>query len=201
MIPSDGVPFQVFASFVSVSKPLLLLGNTQEPRSERTVLTFICKTAAGLLSQPAAGALGNVRRPTAMELCIGSHVGDHIIICVGQADFTDGCDWVPCSLDIAAGAWRGSLDVSLCASDFPQFRTQLQTFYNTLAGTARFDTTERQLELEFSIDNLGHVAVKGIAVDRVCDGNRLSFVLTLDQSYLPDIIAQLHAIESTFKPE
>ncbi len=136
-----------------------------------------------------------------MELCIGSRAGDHVIILVGQADYSDGCDWVPSSLDIAAGAWRGSLDVSLCTSDFTRFRTQLQTFYETLSGTARFDTIERQLELECSIDNLGHVAINGIAVDRAGDGNRLSFCLTLDQSYLPEIISQLHAIEAKFSSD
>ena len=135
-----------------------------------------------------------------MQLLIGTESGDHVIFDVGTVDYTDGCDWVPCTLDIAAGAWRGTIDVSLVSRDFAPFRTQLQSLYDTLDGSARFDTTERQIELECTANNLGHITVSGIIDDQICDGNRLTFSFSLDQSYFPAVISQLRAIEATFKP-
>lgn len=135
-----------------------------------------------------------------MQLLIGSESGDHVIFDVENVDYTDGCDWVPCTLDIAVGAWLGTLDVSLGMRDFAPFRSQLRALFNTLDGSARFDTTERQIELECTANDLGHTTVSGVVDDQVSDGNLLRFSFSLDQSYLPPVIFQLQAIETTFKP-
>ena len=41
-----------------------------------------------------------------MKLLVGTHIGDHVIFNVGHADYFNGCDWVPCTLDIAARAFN-----------------------------------------------------------------------------------------------
>ena len=132
-----------------------------------------------------------------MELCIGSRVGDHVIIRVGEADYSGGLDWVPSTLDVTAGAWHATFDAMLCARDFASFRTELESLYATLSGSAAFNTIEEQLQLDCEVDNLGHIAIACLASDRPGDGNRLSFALQLDQSDLPEIIDQLRQIEAT----
>jgi hypothetical protein len=133
-----------------------------------------------------------------MDVCVGSRETQHVLIRVlAAADpATDG--WLSCELKIAVGAWSGSFDACLTTWDFPNFRQQLETLYDSLDGTAQFVTLEGQLEMIFTIDNRGHIVANCVAVDRVGDDNRLSFRLEMDQSHLPQIISQLRDIEAAF---
>ena len=65
-------------------------------------------------------------------------------------------------------------------------------------ATAAFDTLEDQLKLRLAGDRRGHILVRGTAKDRVGTGNELEFGFEIDQSYLPEIMKELEAIEKCF---
>jgi hypothetical protein len=139
------------------------------------------------------------------ELLIGSPESEHVAVSVlGRAypnatDFWDG-NWLPCRIRIRAGAWDGTFGASLRADEFVTFRDGMERLYETLDGSATFETMEGWLELRMVGDGIGHVAISGVAKDRVSiGGSTLSFVIPdIDQTYLPAVIDQLRAIESAF---
>ena len=128
---------------------------------------------------------------------LGSDVGDHLIVEIyGRPDERD--DWVSATISVRAGAFTASIDATLVTCDFPRFRRQIESFYNTLSGSANFDTIERQLQIECIGNERGGIAITGTVQDRVGDGNELRFGFDIDQTYLPKVISELHAIESEF---
>ncbi len=128
---------------------------------------------------------------------LGTDVGDHLVVEInGRPDERD--DWVSATVSIHAGAFSASIDATLVTCDFPRFRRQLESLYKTLSGSAIFATIERQLEIECVGNERGGVGVTGTVQDRVVDGNELRFKFDIDQTYLPRVISDLHAIETEF---
>jgi flagellar motor component MotA len=108
--------------------------------------------------------------------------------------------WVPVSVLISVGAFSGRCEATFQTSEFVAFRNELQALHQSLEGSAHLDTIERQLDLKLTCDRFGRIALEGVAEDKVVNGNRLEFSLTLDQSYLPSVLDDLHAILETFPP-
>jgi hypothetical protein len=79
----------------------------------------------------------------------------------------------------------------ILASDMRRFRGALETVYRDLRGTAEFTTIEHQLGLKLEVDKVGHVHVTGHVKDDASFGNRLTFELRFDQTFLPQIISEL----------
>ena len=75
---------------------------------------------------------------------------------------------------------------------------QLENLQADPSASARFSTLEGQLELTFSGNARGTIGVTGQAIDNIGEGNRLSFGISIDQSFLPDLIAELRALEARF---
>ena len=69
---------------------------------------------------------------------------------------------------------------------------------NNLAGTAEFSTMESQIELLLRGDGIGHVSVEGTVFDQAGVGNKLSFRLEIDQTYLPQIVRSLDDVLQRF---
>jgi hypothetical protein len=128
---------------------------------------------------------------------LGTDAGDHLIVSInGRPDERD--DWVSAKISVHAGAFRATIDATLVTCDFPRFRRQLESLYKTLIGSANFDTIEWQLKIECIGNERGGIAITGTVQDRVGDGNELRFRFDIDQTYLPRVIVDLHAIESEF---
>jgi hypothetical protein len=70
---------------------------------------------------------------------------------------------------------------------------QLENLYKTVSGSAKFTSYEGQLELVLRCDPLGQIQLQGEAMDFVGTGNKLTFYLGLDQSYVPEIISTLQS--------
>jgi hypothetical protein len=131
------------------------------------------------------------------EIKLGIDTGDHVIISIdGRPDESD--DWLAATITIAAGAFSGCVSAALVTPDFPRFRRELETLYNSLDGTATFTTIERQLELEFTGNGHGGIAIRGTIEDRAGGGNTLGFQFETDQTFLPDIITQIRQVENDF---
>lgn len=131
-----------------------------------------------------------------MQVCIGDDAGNHVIIRVLTApDASEEWGFLNAEIDIQAGFWRGVYQASLQAGDFPPFRKQLQAMYEWRDDKATFTTMEGWLEMNLTLNHLGHVHLEGTAIDCLGTGNTLAFHLALDQSYLPRIIDELQSIE------
>lgn len=128
---------------------------------------------------------------------LGTDAGDYLIVEInGRPDERD--DWVSATMSVHAGAFTATIDATLVTCDFPRFRSQLQSLYETLNGSANFDTIERQLQIDCVGNERGGIAINGTVQDRVGDGNELRFRFDIDQTYLPRVISDLQDIESEF---
>ncbi|WP_339613438.1 DUF5959 family protein [uncultured Rubinisphaera sp.] len=128
---------------------------------------------------------------------LGNDGSDQVIVRItGRPDAQD--DWLDASISVRAGAFSASIPVSLSTCDFRPFREQLEALYQTLDGTAAFNTREQQLGIVCRGNGLGGIAVEGVTNDQVSDGNTLRLQFNIDQSFLPAIIEDLREVEAAF---
>lgn len=132
-----------------------------------------------------------------ITITLGIDSGDHVIITVNERPYENG-DWLASNIDVVAGAFSGSVSATLVTVDFPRFRRELETLYQSLDGTATFNTIERQLEIVCTGNGLGGIAVTGTVQDRAGDGNELRFGFDTDQTFLPALIRQIQELEEMF---
>ncbi len=112
-------------------------------------------------------------------------------------DYWD-ANWQDVLIELDVGAFEARITGDLRAEEFVGFHNELTHLYDTLAGAATFRTLEGWIELVFSIDKMGHILLKGMLLDDPGIGNRLTFRLDLDQSYLPDILRALDDVNARF---
>jgi len=93
-------------------------------------------------------------------------------------------DWIPARATIIVGGFHGSIDFMLWLADLVRFHQQLKSLYTALRGEAEFTTMEGQVYLKLTFDGLGNMTVRGHLEDQAGMGNKLSFALALDQTYL-----------------
>jgi len=144
-------------------------------------------------------------RPTAdseARLVIGSPGGEHLVVEPTSrnypecTDYWDG-NWIRCAVDVRAGGFRGAVKADMRAEEFVAFRDALRRLYDELAGEATFETMEHWLRIAIVGDGRGHFEAKCELRDDPGMGNRLTFTLAFDQTYLPSMLRQLDAIVET----
>jgi len=112
-------------------------------------------------------------------------------------DYWDG-NWLACTADVAAGAFRGSVNRLLRNEDIGRFHDRVVELYKRLTGEALFDTLEGWFDLRMIGDGRGHIEVRGQLCDDPVHGNVLEFRLFFDQTYLPPLMVQLRAAMEAF---
>jgi hypothetical protein len=130
---------------------------------------------------------------------VGSSNREHVIVRPSRREYPEAEDyddgnWVDATIEIAAGAFRGTFDAMLRAEDFVRFRDELRPLYENLAGKARFDTMEGWLRIDVQGDGKGHFHAACEAIDQPGPGHRLTFKIEFDQTELPAIVQRLDAI-------
>jgi len=105
-----------------------------------------------------------------------------------------GDGWLPARVTVKAGVFSGQYTCDLDGGAFSRFASELRELHRTLKGTAEFSSYEEQIELSLVGDGLGHVAVKGEAMDIAGTGNMLRFHLEIDQTELQPLLRDLEAI-------
>ena len=105
----------------------------------------------------------------------------------------NGDGWISAQVEVVVGGFRGTYSGDFNSSAFTEFRDELERLYRSLSGLASFTSYERQLEITMTCTTQGHIELRGEAVDYVGTGNRLTFQLELDQTYVPQILADLDA--------
>jgi hypothetical protein len=114
-------------------------------------------------------------------------------------DDKDDGNWVRGVVNVNSGSIRGSFECWLCTYDFPAFREAVEQLYESLEGEAKFSTMEDGLFIRLHGDGIGHIDAEVTAVDRSLGTfATLSFTMQIDQTYLPEVVAQLRDIESEF---
>ncbi len=141
--------------------------------------------------------------PESLQLVIGGKEHERVAVELLGREYpepdsldADDSNWVPARVSVAAGAFRGQFSCCLRAEDFARLLPQLHRLEADASGSARFTTMEGQLEFEIKGDGRGHFDVRGEAMDEAGIGNKLTWSLTIDQTYLRPIIASVSAIST-----
>ncbi|HEY2153988.1 MAG TPA: hypothetical protein VGH33_00060 [Isosphaeraceae bacterium] len=114
-----------------------------------------------------------------------------------SSDYWDG-NWLACTADVAAGAFRGSVDRLLRNEDIARFHRSVVELHQQLTGEALFDTLDGWFDLRLIGDGHGHIEARGQLCDDPVGGNMLEFRLSFDQTYLPRLMVQLQATIAAF---
>ena len=115
----------------------------------------------------------------------------------GASDYWDG-NLLISPIEVVVGGFTGRVAAGLRAEELRAFRGGLENLYASLEGEARLDSMEDWLLLGCRGDGRGHVEISGSICDAPGVGNRLSFSLSLDQTFLPEIIWSLQEAERAY---
>ena len=107
-------------------------------------------------------------------------------------------NWLRVQITVSAGAFSGSYEAAFLADELVAFRDQLETVCHSLRGEAKFSTLEDQLSLRLGGNGRGAIVVRGTAIDVAGTGNRLEFLLELDQTDAQRTLTELSAVVIAF---
>ena|ERR1051326_564963 len=107
-------------------------------------------------------------------------------------------NWLRVSITVRVGGFSGRAGASIVTDELVRFAEQLHQLHEQLSGSAEFTTLEGQLSLALGCDARGHVTLHGEVLDQAGIGNRLSFQLDLDQSFIHQSIRELDAVITAF---
>ena len=110
--------------------------------------------------------------------------------------YTD--NWLRTEIRVHAGGFRGKASAAIITSELVKFAAELRLLYETLKGSAKFETLETQLNLNILGDGKGHIELTGEVADQAGIGNRLHFTLEFNQSQLGASIRELEKVISSF---
>ena len=102
-----------------------------------------------------------------------------------------GTDWITARATVDVGGFHGDIHLMITLADIKRFRDQLQDLYKTLRGEAEFTTIEDQIRVKLTSDRLGHITATGHLMDDVGTGNKLTFTIGLDQSFLQKTLTEV----------
>ncbi len=105
-------------------------------------------------------------------------------------------NWLDTIVTLKTGG--GKYSAYFQTSDFTDLHKHLSTLYDNLNTEFVFKTLERQLELNFKTDGIGHIDIIGVAQDEAGIGNTLTFELNIDQTDLPMLIQQIRDVIEEF---
>jgi hypothetical protein len=103
-------------------------------------------------------------------------------------------NWLSVLITVRAGGFRGKADAAIQTSELVKFTSELEPLYESLNGSAEFETMEEQLSMKLVGDGKGHIEFQGELVDQAGVGNRLHFTLHFDQSQLGSSIRELKRV-------
>lgn len=128
---------------------------------------------------------------------------DSLKIEVNRFAYSDATDlydknWIDVTITLKTGSFSGKYSAYFQTTDLQHLHDELITLHKNLTGEFTFSTLERQLELHFKGDGIGHIEISGIARDSAGIGNTLNFELNIDQTSLPSLIQETHNVIKEF---
>ena len=106
-------------------------------------------------------------------------------------------NWLHCSAEVSAGAFRGTLEWQLRNEDLARFMDALERL-GGLAGDALLDTLDGWLEVRVVRDERGHIEARCQLDDNARIRSTLEFGLPLDQLAISALLSQLRAVLDWF---
>ena len=137
------------------------------------------------------------------EILIGRADAEHVVMRPvgrrhpGLFDHQD-ANWIECDVDVAAGAFRGALQVDVRADDLSAFLDEVAALDGGADGAASFTPAEGSLMLAVTRDAAGRLRVTGDAVDSADADNRLRFAFDIDEASLADTRASLERVLAAY---
>jgi hypothetical protein len=135
------------------------------------------------------------------ELLIGSLDSQYLLVRPlnrsQSEDYWDG-NWMNALVELAVGAFRGRFTANLRTDEFARFRSELESLYDSLSGSAEFHSMEEWLTIRFTGDARGHFDIRCTVRDQAGVGNTLTFALAIDQTQLPAVLRALRDIEEAW---
>ena len=133
-------------------------------------------------------------------------MGDHVRVSVLGRERPDASDhgdgnWLMAMVDVKVGGFMGSYVAALRSDEFSAFRDQLRELDRDplTPGVAELASMEGWLDLHVELASNGGLIVKGQAMDRAGDGNRLAFDLRgLDQTFMHSWLGELDDLLEQF---
>jgi hypothetical protein len=130
---------------------------------------------------------------------IGGEQAEYIALTVKGRERPDSTDfwdanWLVCSVEVTAGAYRGCYDSSIHTEELERFYQQVGGLSERLVGEAELATMEGWLMIRLIGDGRGHVEVICRLRDNSASGNTLECRLSVDQTFLPPLLRQLATV-------
>jgi hypothetical protein len=102
-------------------------------------------------------------------------------------------NWARARVRLAVEGFVADVSAFFDKEDFVNFYGELQRLDRTLSGTAKLEPLDQQVSLALTVDARGHLKLEGHVWSRAACGNKLSYSLEVDQTYLKEPLQQLHA--------
>jgi hypothetical protein len=110
-------------------------------------------------------------------------------------------NWLNTTIRVRFGAFSGTFDAYLLTWDFQLMLEGFKSVYADQNHCFTYEALEQQISFTVKGDEIGHISLEGKVMDQAGIGNELSFEMSLDQSYLPEIIVQLEALIQAYPPK
>jgi hypothetical protein len=130
--------------------------------------------------------------------------GDYIRVIPSKLSYKN-CDnpwdrnWLTAEVKVKAGAFFGQYEAQFMTVDFREFKKRLEYLYDHLESSAIFEDLEQYLKINIKGDGLGHLEVFCEASDNPgYMARHIMFYLSIDQTYIPQLISQLKEIDHEF---
>jgi hypothetical protein len=141
----------------------------------------------------------------AIDLHIGEHGGDHIRIRVVKRteqvirDHWD-ANWLATEIRVSVGGWKGKNDKAYFRTEeLSGLRSKVELIAEGKLGDAEFAPMEPHLRVRFAVaEEDGPVLVTGTALDRLEDGNVLTFRIAMGLEALEALAVKLRAVEKAW---
>ena len=110
--------------------------------------------------------------------------------------------WHDFSVQVTLPQFQVELAFITPLTDFRDLRDSLEKMWRTLAGTATFDAMENELHLSATMNKMGNITWEAsLYCTYGGHDNKLRFRMDQDQSYLPQLIAEIDSILSEARAE
>jgi hypothetical protein len=140
-----------------------------------------------------------------IDIQFGQSENDPLIIRVLGGAYPDdpySRDWLTLQVDIELDGFSAHVENTVQITEIYQFYVQLESLYQSLQGTASFETLEHWLQLTVSAGKLGQIYISG-SISHPVGGVRESATLHFeldetDQTYLSETLKQLKNVVAQY---
>lgn len=133
--------------------------------------------------------------PAGTGFVLGDVDGDHLRLTFGAADDgpEPGDPWLPVRVEVAAGAFRATVEASLLTSELRRYRDGLAALPADPRGRAALETEDGWLAVRMFGDGFGHVDARCELRDPDAVLHRLEFTIGLNARDAGPVLAAVEA--------